>query len=108
MLIPKVGCPKNITQYRPIALCNVIYKVISKVLTNRLKRVMPKLVSDNQSAFLARKHIQDNILVVHGILHSLTHQTKEDMAIKLDMAKVYDRVEWGFLLALMAKLGFAP
>ncbi|KAM2345316.1 hypothetical protein ACFXTH_009215 [Malus domestica] len=99
------------TQYRPIALCNVIYKVIAKVLTNRLKTVMPKVISDNQSAFVAGKQIQDNILVVHEILHSLLHQKKGDqtgMAIKLDMAKAYDRVEWVFLLSMMAKLGFAP
>ncbi|KAM2033191.1 hypothetical protein FF1_015239 [Malus domestica] len=66
------------TQYRPIALCNVIYKVIAKVLTNRLKTVMPKVISDNQSAFVAGKQIQDNILVVHEILHSLLHKKKGD------------------------------
>ncbi|CAN6691340.1 unnamed protein product [Malus baccata var. baccata] len=96
VLIPKVKCPRNMTQYRPIALCNVIYKVIAKVLSNRLKTVMPKAISDNQSAF---------------ILHSLLHQKNGDktgMAIKLDMAKAYDRVEWVFLLSMMAKLGFAP
>ncbi|KAM1555078.1 hypothetical protein PS1_007619 [Malus domestica] len=108
VLIPKVKCPKNMTQYRPIALCNVIYKILAKVLTNRLKLVMPKVISENQSAFVAGKQIQDNILVVHEILHSLLHQKKDDqagMAIKLDMAKAYDRVEWKFLLSMMAKLG---
>ncbi|KAM1733658.1 hypothetical protein PS1_019336 [Malus domestica] len=64
------------TQYRPIALCNVIYKVIAKVLTNRLKLVMPKVICDNQSAFVAGKQIQDNILVVHELLHSLLHKKK--------------------------------
>ncbi|CAN6570393.1 unnamed protein product [Malus baccata var. baccata] len=110
VLIPKVKCPKNMTQYRPIALCNVIYKVIAKVLTNRLKLVMPKVICDNQSAFVAGKQIQDNILVVHELLHSLLHQKKGEqtgMAIKLDMAKAYDRVEWVFLLSMMAKFGFA-
>ncbi|KAM0985117.1 hypothetical protein ACFX15_012053 [Malus domestica] len=99
------------TQYRPIDLCNVIYKILAKVLTNRLKLVMPKVISENQSAFVAGKQIQDNILVVHEILHSLLHQKNDDqsgMAIKLDMAKAYDRVEWNFLLSIMAKLGFAP
>ncbi|KAM1551667.1 hypothetical protein ACFX10_043770 [Malus domestica] len=76
VLILKVKCPKNMTQYRPIALCNVIYKIIAKVLTNRLKKVMPKVIGENQSAFVAGKQIQDNILVVHEVLHSLLHQRK--------------------------------
>ncbi|CAN6722681.1 unnamed protein product [Malus baccata var. baccata] len=111
VLIPKVRCPKNMAQYRPIALCNVIYKILAKVLTNRLKLVMPKVIGDNQSAFVAGKQIQDNILVVHEVLHSLLHQRREDqagMAIKLDMAKAYDRVEWNFLTSIMSKLGFSP
>lgn len=77
VFILKVMCPKNLTQYRPIALCNVSYKVLAKVLTNRLKRVMPKVICDNQSAFVAGTQIRDNILVVHKILHSHMHQTKE-------------------------------
>ncbi|KAM1764595.1 hypothetical protein ACFX11_003825 [Malus domestica] len=99
------------SQYRPIALCNVIYKIIAKVLTNRLKKVMPKVIGENQSAFVAGKQIQDNILVVHEAFHSLLHQKKRDhpgMAIKLDMAKAYDRIEWDFLLGMMSSLGFAP
>lgn len=107
VLIPKVKCPKTMSQYRPIASSNVIYKILAKVLINRLKKV----ISDNQSAFVDGKHIQDNILVVHEILHSLLHQKKEDqagMAIKLDMAKAYDRVEWDYLLSMMTKMGFAP
>ncbi|KAM1589719.1 hypothetical protein ACFX10_028582 [Malus domestica] len=76
VLIPKVQCPKSMAQFRPIALCNVIYKIIAKILTNRLKSVMPKIIGEYQSVFVAGKQIQDNILVVHEILHSLLHQKK--------------------------------
>ncbi|KAM2022219.1 hypothetical protein ACFX16_044148 [Malus domestica] len=72
---------------------------------------MPKVIGENQYAFVAGKQIQDNILVVHEVLHSLLHQRKGDhpgMAIKLEMAKAYDRVEWDFLMGMMVSLGFAP
>ncbi|CAL2246750.1 unnamed protein product [Prunus armeniaca] len=108
-LIPKVLNPRNMKQWRPISLCNVIYKIISKILTNRLKSVLPLLISPYQSAFVAERHITDNILVVHEILHSLQSGKRSDpktLALKLDMAKAFDRVEWPFLIAMMKKLGF--
>lgn len=78
---------KKLAQYRPIALGNV---------TNRLKRVMSRVINDNQSMFEAGRPIQDHIIVVHEILHSFKNQSKDDplgMAIKLNMAKAYDHVE---------------
>ncbi|KAM1396323.1 hypothetical protein ACFX2I_014033 [Malus domestica] len=84
------------SQLRPISLCNVMYKVIAKILTNRMKNVLPRLISANQSAFMAGRQIQDNILVVHKIIHSLNQQHNRGencVAMKLDMAKAYDRVE---------------
>lgn len=109
MLIPKVACPKNITQFCPISLCNVGYKIIGKVLTNHLKRFMSQVVSGNQSAFVARHLIRDNILVIHEILHSLKmlDMTEEPgMALKIDMVKAYDSVEWNFFIAVMKRLRF--
>ena len=99
----------QVIKFRPISLCNVIYKLISKVLANRLKSLLPSIVSENQSAFQARRVITDNILVAFETLHYMKTQQNGStgfMALKLDMSKAYDRVEWSFLECLLRKLGF--
>jgi hypothetical protein len=108
-LIPKVSNPTRITEFRPISLCNVIYKLIAKVLANRLKKVLPAIISSTQSAFVPGRLITDNILVAFEALHTMDGRMKGRegyMALKLDMSKAYDRVEWGFLELMMRKIGF--
>lgn len=68
-LIPKVKDPKYVSQYRPISLSNVLYKVLAKVLANRLKKLMPHLISEHQSAFMSDRLISNNILVAFKTLH---------------------------------------
>lgn len=108
VLIPKVNCPDKVTQFRPISLCNVVYKSILKMLADRLKGILPEIIGQQQSAFIPGRLITDNILVAYECVHSIKKKQgkKGTCAIKLDMHKAYDRVEWPFLKRMMEKMGF--
>ena len=89
----------SMAQVRPISLCTVFYKVISKILVHRLQQYMNNLISLDQSAFIKGRLISDNILVAHECMHFLKNKrmcNAYDLALKLDMSKAYDRVEWNF------------
>ena len=107
-LIPKIENPSTIKDYRPISLANVAYKIISKILAERLKPLLDKIITENQSAFIPRRLITDNVLIAHELMHSRNTKNLKHkfMALKLDIAKAFDKVEWSFVNAVMDKMGF--
>lgn len=109
VMIPKKTKPETMGDLRPISLCNILYKIVAKVLANRLKPILGELISESQSAFVPGRLISDNIMVAFEIHHYLKRKTQGKngfMAAKLDLSKAYDRVEWNFLWAILEKMGF--
>uniref|UniRef100_A0A803P542 Reverse transcriptase domain-containing protein n=1 Tax=Cannabis sativa TaxID=3483 RepID=A0A803P542_CANSA len=109
VLIPKKKNAKTVCDFQPTSLCNTLYKCLSKVLANRIKRVLHSVIAPNQSSILTSRQISDNILIANEIIHAI-HSRKLGkicwVVIKLDMEKAFDRVEWHFLSHLLAHVVF--
>ncbi|GKF32427.1 putative reverse transcriptase domain, reverse transcriptase zinc-binding domain protein, partial [Tanacetum coccineum] len=108
-LIPKVISPTRINDYHPISCCNVLFKCISKIISNRIKGSLNALISPNQSAFVPGRRISDNILLTQELMHNyhLDHGSPR-CAFKVDIQKAYDTVDWGFLKVTLGAFGFHP
>jgi len=94
-LIPKVENPKTVKEYRPIACCTVLYKIISKVLAKRLHDVIQSVICDSQARFIPGRKISNNVLLAHELVKAYTRKNISPRnMLKIDLQKAYDLVEW--------------
>ncbi|KAK1644767.1 hypothetical protein QYE76_062572 [Lolium multiflorum] len=110
VLIPKIKNPTNLKDYRPISLCNVVYKVMVKCLVNRLRPLLKSIIAETQSAFVPERMITDNAIIAFECFHAIHNGNKSSgsfCAYKLDLTKAYDRVDWKFLEEALRTMGFA-
>lgn len=106
-LIHKKNDATVMKDYRPISCCNVMYKVISKILANRMKGLLPLFMSLNQSAFVKDRLIMENVLLASELVKNYHNElVTERCAMKIDVSKAFDSVEWSFLLKVLAALNF--
>lgn len=104
-LIPKVKKPDRIEEYRPIACCNVTYKILSKIICTRLNKVLPDLISQCQSAFIKGRCISENSLLAHELIRNFNKKGAEKICIKVDLQKAYDKVNRSFIIHMLDSMG---
>uniref|UniRef100_A0A2N9I4P7 RNase H type-1 domain-containing protein n=1 Tax=Fagus sylvatica TaxID=28930 RepID=A0A2N9I4P7_FAGSY len=107
-LIPKCLGPETLSQFRPISLCNTVYKIVTKIIVCRIRPIIGNLVSPYQAAFVPGRRGIDNVIIAQEIIHSM-HRKKGrvgQLVLKLDLEKAYDRLEWSFIQALLVLLSF--
>ncbi|XP_057428588.1 uncharacterized protein LOC130722016 [Lotus japonicus] len=105
-LIPKGNNQETVADYRPISLIGGIYKLLAKVLANRLSEIMPSVLTQNQFAFTKGRQIVDCCFIANEVVDTMRRNEGGGLLMKLDFAKAYDNVEWGFLLDMMKEMGF--
>nr|XP_027077000.1 uncharacterized protein LOC113700749 [Coffea arabica] len=107
VLIPKMDGASHWREFRPLSLCNVSSKVVSKILAVRISKLLPKLISPWQTGFVPGRGIVDNVLLAQELILDLDRRLIDpNLILKLDMEKAYDRVDWSFLLFLLRQYGF--
>jgi hypothetical protein len=105
-LIPKVNDPQTFDDYKPISLCNCIYKIIAKIIARRIKPLLSKAISMEQFGFLEGRQIHEAVGVAQEGLHSLKTTRSKGEILKIDLSKAFDRVNWTYIRLLLTHIGF--
>ncbi|KAK2417418.1 hypothetical protein QL285_039719 [Trifolium repens] len=107
-LIPKVDSPQRLNDFRPISLVGSLYKILAKLLANRLRTIIGSVISEVQTTFVKERQILDGILIANEVVDEAPKAKKELLLFKIDFKKAYDSVDWGYLDAVMGRMDFAP
>jgi hypothetical protein len=105
-LIPKVNKPTVFNDFRPISLCNLCYKIISKIIAERLRPILSRVLSEEQLGFLKGRQILDAIGTAQECLHSIRAKKLKAPILKIDLRKAYDYTSWDFLRLVLHQCGF--
>ena len=109
-LIPKCQNPESLSNYKPISLCNSVYKIVLKILVARIRPLLSSLISPVQAAFVPGRRGIDNVLIAQELFHALDKKKGKTgfMAVKLDLEKAYDRLKWSFIYKVLQAFHFPP
>ncbi|GLT98279.1 hypothetical protein SLE2022_157910 [Rubroshorea leprosula] len=105
-LIPKTKNPISLKEFRPISLVGCIYKILAKVLANRLRKIIGKVISTSQSAFMEGRHLVDSVLALNELVHDMKLKKMKSIIFKADFEKAFDSIDWNYLDSMQKQLGF--
>lgn len=106
-LLQKHSNAERVEDFRPISLCNTMYKIIAKCLADHLKKYLPELISKNQSAYIAGRKIEDNIILAQELLKGFNQkQTANKLCVQIDISKAFDVINRDFVILMLQRMGF--